>query len=465
MAVQNHPGLYQFGNERFNSTPSVNLYAQLQQRREAQRLAKEEAFSDYINNLNTKITPAGVRVADLPAFEEMKNKWQEFGLKNKTALQKNDIPTQTEFNRMYQGLVNLTMRSKAEEEKKKPYVEILVDPVKRAKTSSRLINDMQVHDEPLFVKNANGEWEENRNRKGLDLADNYFNPQFDFDKEFTGWSKGLERGKTYSDKPIKSDPQSGTVTFATEEKFAPEQIMQVANNAMKAIKSDGEGRNFYQHKLENIADDELKALNKAFQSVYGATTQYTFPNGNTVSGENVIDSPEELAAAEAIIQSQSMIKKGEELRLDKALANQRAQVNISLNKGGGATEPEVNDIYSKIDTALNNTKQAWYEDAPYLRINTLPVDAQKVVLDFARTVSGATGQEKGQKLLSNNNVKLKREKDGSIGIYDDDLERLIGTLPRVGTNLPVQADVKGKKEVIKQGEKSKKKDDPLNLFD
>lgn len=346
MDLYNHPSLYSGGNVKLDSTPSTNLYIQLQQKRKAQQLAKEDAFSDYINNLNTKITPAGVRVSDLPAFEQMKNEWQEYGMKNKAALQKNDIPTQTEFNNKYQKLINLTMRSKAEEEKKKPYVEILVDPVKRGKTSSRLINDMQVHDQPLFVKNANGEWEENRTRKGLDIADNYFNPQFDFDKEFTGWSKGLQPGKTYSDKPIKSDPQSGTVTFGTEEKFTPEQILQTANNAMKAIKSDGEGRNFYQHKLENIADEDLKLLNKAFQSAYGATTQYTFPNGNTVTGENVIDTPEELAAAEAIMQAQSMIKKGEELRPDKALANQRAQVNINLNRGdgGGVAKIEGNEF-------------------------------------------------------------------------------------------------------------------------
>ena len=76
-----------------------------------------------------------------------------------------------------------------------------------------------------------------------------------------------------------------------------------------------------------------------------------------VNAQNIIDSPEELAAAEAIMQAQSMVKKGEELRLDKELANQRAQVNISLNKGGGSTPTDDLANYDVLETYKNKVSE------------------------------------------------------------------------------------------------------------
>jgi len=326
MALHNDPRMYSEGAVVFDTQPIVNLYGQLMAKREAQNKAKDDAFQEYVRSLNTKINAAGHRVVDNPVFADKLQQWQQFGMKNKDKLTKNDINTRTEFDRQYQELLNITQESKAEEEKKKPFVEMLLDPAKRDRLSSNVIPAVASHDEALYVKNKSGEWERNQNRKSLDYTSNLFDPKFDFTKGFEGWSKGMDRGEVIGD-VLRKDPVTGRAIVATTKAYTPEQIQQIGLNAARSVTDTPDNHNYYQHKFEKLGEDEYAKLNDAFQSVYGKQVEVKMPNGQKTKINNYIDSPEEVAAAEAIIQAKALTEKGEKAALDWEVRNQ-----ASINK-------------------------------------------------------------------------------------------------------------------------------------
>lgn len=326
MAIRNDPRMYSAGNVVFDSQPIVNLYAQLSQRREMQNKAKEDAFQEYARGLNTKINAAGHRVVDNPVFSEKLQQWQKFGMANKDKLSKNDINTRTEFDRQYQELLNITNESKAEEEKKKPFVEMILDPAKRERLSSNVIPAVANHDEPLYIKNKSGEWERNQNRKSLDYTSNLFDPKFDFTKGFEGWSKGMDRGEVIGD-VLRKDPVTGRAIVATTKAYTPEQIQQIGLNAARSVADVPDNQNYYQLKFEKLSEDEYAKLNDAFQSVYGKEIETRLPNGQRTKIRNYIDSPEEVAAAEAVLQAKALTEKGERAALDWEARN-----NAAINK-------------------------------------------------------------------------------------------------------------------------------------
>lgn len=327
MAVQLPQGMYSGFTETLDSNPTANRFAQLKMKREAMQAAKEDATEEYVRGLSTKINAAGKRVQDIPAFENMYNKWRKYGMENKDKLNKNDIPTRTEFDRQYQEMLSLVNESKSEEEKKKPLVEILLDPNKRNRLSTKTFDAIKLHDDPLYTQDESGNFVRNRDRKSLDYNSTLFDPQFDMAKGFEGWAKGMDRGKSIGE-IIKRDPATGQVIRGFTEEYSPNQIKQISANAARSVLDNPDYGNYYQHKYESLKEPEYEQLNKAFQSVYGSTIKL---NGQTMP--NYIDSPEEVAAAEAIIQAQSLAKKGEEAVLDRELANQRSVNKIYINDG------------------------------------------------------------------------------------------------------------------------------------
>jgi len=372
MAIPISPNMYSGGAVELDSTPVTNMYAQLMARKQAQEQAKNEAFDEYIRGLNTKITPAGVRTADLDAFNDKKNKWVEFGMKNKDKLMKNDVATQTEFNRLYQETINIPIESKAAEEQKKPFVEILTDPNKRNRLSSNVFPAVQSHDEPLYIKDPKtGEYVRNYNRKPIDYNSNLFDPQFDFTKGFESWSKGMDKPETIGD-VLRKDPVTGRAIVATTKAYTPDAVKQIGLNAARSVADNPEYGNYYQHKFEKLGEEEYKKLNEAFQEVYGKQTELTLPNGQKTKINNYIDSPEEVAAAEAIIQAKSLTEKGEKAALDYEQRQADKRLNISLNvrsNSGGTTTTDANE-FDRIPAGLSlpNANGVIYnkdESAPY----------------------------------------------------------------------------------------------------
>jgi hypothetical protein len=92
-------------------------------------------------------------------------------------------------------------------------------------------------------------------------------------------------------------------------------------------------------------------------------------------------------------------------------------------------------------------------------MNSLPTDAQNVIIDFANKGKAEAA------LIDRSNLFIKKQSNGDIDVYqvantDEngkqdiqiDEKYKIGTLPKVGTNLKVQPNAKSKVAVVAEGE-------------
>ena len=368
MALVNNPNLYTGGAVTFDNTPSVNLYAQMLQRREAKRLASEEAFGNYLRDASTKINAAGKRSQDDPVFQHLYKDWQKFNIDNKDRLIANDVMAQSEASAKYQKIINLLNDSKKAEEEKKPILELYLDPTKRSQLDeSNLFPQIQSHDQPLYIiDEKTGEVLPNPNRKAIDVTSINFEPKFDISQGFTSWSKGMERGKKIGG-IVRNDPKTGQVIRSFEESFSPEQVSQIATNAMRNVAEDKNARLYYARRYKNIGEEEYKKLNEAFQSVYGKEIDL----GMGQKASNYIDSPEELAAADAILQARSMTKKGEEDEINYQQRLNDRRINISISQAGSRTTPV---------TTINLTE---YPDEPGGGKNVTDIFQGVIVTDIA----------------------------------------------------------------------------------
>jgi hypothetical protein len=217
MAIVNDPRLYLGGSERINTRPSVQLYGQLMARKQA----RDDAYDEYIRNLNKSINSAGMRNVDRQAFDKQLSDWQKFGMERKDDIRNRRNGADIEYMQKYQGLLNTVSESKTEEEKKKPAVEMLLDPNKR----DRLNNDdflkaIHEHDQPIYITDEKGELQRNPNRKSLDYQSVVFNPKpFEQDKYF----KQFEDIKKMDLPPqVVKNPKDMTQTVTTTSIFDPE---------------------------------------------------------------------------------------------------------------------------------------------------------------------------------------------------------------------------------------------------
>lgn len=443
MAIQLPNSLYQGGNVAFDSTPTVKYYQQI----EAERRAKQDAIDDYMRGLRSKVTPAGMRTVDLPAFDKMRKDWQQFGVENRDQIARNP-QARAQFESMAQDMISFAEESKAAEEEKKPFVGMLTDPTKRAKVRPEVFGLVSEHDKPLYNFDENGNLTRDYNRKRLDYTSPLFkDPEFDFGKGYKEWSGSLKPSETVELNSPFTDKQTGLIFFPSKEKYNKEQIGQIGRNAMRDIKDDEDKLTYYSNRLAGISQKEYETLDNIYQKYYG---------------DNIGKSPEKLAAAEAALTAEQYtrdLKPVSKLDYEKRQADKVN--NIILNKLPTASNvSEINDLYARIEEAVDSPKTSIWgrfgKKKDYTPLSDLTVDAQKVVLDYAKELSGLTGGEKGVAYLNNKDIVLKRIPNGGIGIYEGD--NYLGELPKVGINIKVQPDVKAKRSVVNEGETRLPKD-------
>ena len=83
--------IYTLGAVQFNTQQLANLKGQLLAKREAKRLAEDDAINKYLNEQAGKLTPAGVRKIDLQDFEDKRQKWMLFSIQNKDRIRKEPL--------------------------------------------------------------------------------------------------------------------------------------------------------------------------------------------------------------------------------------------------------------------------------------------------------------------------------------------------------------------------------------
>jgi hypothetical protein len=344
MALQNDPRMYSGGSERVDTRPHVQLYAQLKQREQA----RNDAFDEYVRNLNKNINSAGLRNQERPVFEDKLKQWQEFGMQNRDALRnprKDGGRASMEFQNRYQDLNNLVAESKIEEEKKKPLIEIMTDPAKRDRLNEdELFPKIQSHDQGIYSKDPKtGEWVRDANRRSFNVADLNYNPKpFEQDK----FSQGLDDIKpSQSSESIKALP-GFKEEVTTTSIFSPEDKEAIAYRAIGQFGQDKGFKRFIKE-LPTKERDELKNLYEA---------EFKEP---------VIDDAQLAAAYGLRIKQQNSVKKetrDDKFAQDKYLAGLRHGYAVALKNTPGAKDEgsEDDSLYIQkywdgvVDKALSN---------------------------------------------------------------------------------------------------------------
>lgn len=256
MALNIDPNVFTGGAVRFDARPHTQLYIQLMQRKQAQN----EAFDEYLRNLNKSINSAGLRNVDRPAFDKKLQDWQKFAMENRDAIRQRKGGADILLQQGYQDIMNLVAESKQEEEKKKPLIEILTDPAKRDRLSEDIFPELEAHDQPIYGQDG----QRNPNRKSFDVKMLNFDPKpFEQDKYF----KQFEDVKRSDLTPtVVKNPKEMTQTVTTTSVFDPEAKNTIALRATTDYVNNKE----FKHFIDKLNPAEY---NDFYKSNYGHDIQ------------------------------------------------------------------------------------------------------------------------------------------------------------------------------------------------
>ncbi len=329
MAIQNDPRLFTGGNVEFPK-PHTELYFKLLQ----QEQAKNDAFDEYMRNLNMKVNPAGMRNNEVPVFNDKLKKWQEYGMQNREALRnprKDGGRASMEFQAGYQDLQNLIARSKGIEELKKPGVEVMTDPAKFDRVNKdKLMKGFYATDQDLQVQDPKtGEWVDNPNWRPFNPTDIEFkNKPFDQTK-FRGLFKDIKRQELSPE--IVKDPKNLTQTVTKRAIFDEPAKDQIAEMAVTEYMADPSTKEF----IDKLDPSEY---NDFFKKNYG----------------HDIQTPGDLAAAYALKTQQEEVITSE--LKDDTFARQKAMQAIRNADARGLIR--LRDDLKDADEATNDL---WYD--------------------------------------------------------------------------------------------------------
>ena len=137
------------------------------------------------------------------------------------------------------------------------------------------------------------------------------------------------------------------------------------------------------------------------------------------------------------------------------ITHNRTTVNNSSKK----EESTVNDVYSRIEKTVEdaaaNPRTSWLankttKDAA--KVSDMAFDESTIIVDFVNKTNPDVKDDEGKKTYYNaNDLYVKKGSDGRMQVISSSGKQL-GILPKVGTNIGKQADVKGKRKVVEQGE-------------
>jgi len=433
MALINNPNVYTGGNVVFDNSRGLDLAAQLQ----AKKAAKDEALNQYFNDLPNKINTAGVRKQDLddPKYGGINREieaWRTNWLQNKDAIKKGGIPQQEhlgKFQEILRKIEQSKQRAKTEFEIGKAKFEGKYDPDDDDIGVLSQIGK-SIYDPTSYKQDGVSEY------GWGDLSPAV--PEFDADKQTKFWAgitKGLTPGKMYDYNAARTDAKTGQVIVPFKKLYQPDQVKRIADEAADAVTADKSARKFYKKILDDPQSTKWQELNKAYQSVYGT--------------DKIVSTPEQAAAADAIIRASMPQEQGEEQELQRKTS---VRVYTGGGRGGGGSDDasNINDIYGSIKRkAVGNFGKGF----PVTRFNSLNNAEQDVIKTAVEKAGYKTG-ELGEDVFvfyddANDEVKVYATSAGGQTIPTPEKE--ITTLSFVGTNLPKQADVKAKKKVVSMG--------------
>jgi len=322
MAINNPENLYTGGSVVFDSTPEVNLYAQLQ----AKKQAKEEALNQYFHKLADGINTAGIDRVHLggtpgqtPGIIDEINAWKSDWFANKNEIAKGGAAAM-ENQKKYEGILRKVDAAKA---RTKQLLEI-----GKAKFEGKY--DPDEDDLPILEKMGKSIYDPTSYKEDgvseysiADLSPNV--PEYDPNKGFDAATKGLKAGRLYDEKNGRRDPVTGLEWINFTEKFDPSQVKNIGKNIATEFESNKSAKKYWRKQYESTTPEELAELNAVFKKHY-AQAPIKLPNGKVIDMSN-IDSPEEFAMAAAAKRAEEMIVEKGEVPKSDWQAKQQADIN------------------------------------------------------------------------------------------------------------------------------------------
>lgn len=393
MAIHTDPKMYSGGAVVFNSQPEVNLYGQLLAKREA----KNNAIDEYYRKLPSTINTAGLRDQDRAGFDQKIADWQKYWMDNKEKVRKGN--TQEAFN----------------SEKMLRDIQTGVQDSKNAAKTDLELGKMRftgtheyIFDDPAFMEAQHQHtipvWD--ANHKSLDLGTIAIPPKpLDAEAQNKIWgvvTNGVKAaGKEYDESKQKTNPVTMLTAVPYVKRFKPEQVVGIAENMGRLVNTDKSVFAHYNKMLNTLDEGTLNKLQQAYSSVYPG--QKLQGKNGTMIVPDLMDSPEKLAKAEAIVKASVPQEEGEDYRPDKAAvmdrtekfkidqqerSHQNAQSNIRLAYGFRAIEGE--KLEETSDRAIERDK-----DYAKTHNGNLDMPPAKMKLLFGETGGTATINSNG----------------------------------------------------------------------
>ena len=344
MALQ-LPNIYTLGQVQVSSQPLAQLQGQLL----AKKQAKEEALDKYYNDLTGKITSAGMHSKDIPGFLKEKEDLAKYWNSNKNEISKGGLAKQ-EFDARANKIFSHVEQSKGD-------VKFLYD-----------MRDKEIEDEDMPKLAARGRsiydpayYKDPNTLTPYDYSDfTHFVPLPDVAKQNSYWgaiTQGFEPKTREYEKDARGNiiytpiPDSFGKKAKYKEGYGVDQIKAMADRAASYVSTDEGYKKLYNIPLNDAAkatkqnlplSPEFVELKKAFD--------YYYPGG-------IMDTPEEVAKAAAIVRLQKIKNEGEEkIPGDKSkFYATDAAIKARAAGGGGEVDLSQYDVLGPI-TASKGVK-------------------------------------------------------------------------------------------------------------
>jgi hypothetical protein len=324
MALQ-LPNIYTLGQVQVSSQPLAQLQGQLL----AKKQAREEALDKYYNDLTGKITSAGMHSKDIPGFLKEKEDLAKYWNSNKNEISKGGLAKQ-EFDARANKIFSHIEQSKGD-------VKFLYD-----------MRDKDIEDEDMPKLAARGRsiydpayYKDPNTLTPYDYSDfTHFVPLPDTQKQDSFWGavsrdykpKVIEYEKDAKGNIISTSKGLGSFTkvYKFTERYADDQILGMAERAAEFVATDKSFRKLYDNILNDAAKatKENKPLDPRFVELQAAY-QKSYPG-------DIMDRPEEVAKAAAIVRYKKFLNTGEKDVVDeKAREKYQNALIASRQKAAG----------------------------------------------------------------------------------------------------------------------------------
>lgn len=310
-------GLYNQYTEVLNTTPLMQMNLQRKQQLEAKKAAKEEALNQYFHDLPSTLNTAGVRDVDIEPISQDVNSLRSEFIKNKSEILKGGV-AQQQYLSKFEKVSRMAAKSKER-------AKFLLELGKKRYEEGGDVDDndiallekigKSVYDPTSYKEDGVSEFGWNDLSQAI--------PEFNADKQNKFWGnigKGVSAGEQFDFTKSTKDKETNSVLVPYQKTFTPQQIDVFARQAHDAASTDKSVKRHYEKIANDHTSDKWLELNKAYQSFYGQ--------------DKIANTPEELAAADAIIRFSTPQEQGMKRFNDKE-ADRRQQIVIKNMSGGG----------------------------------------------------------------------------------------------------------------------------------